>query len=175
VVIQVRNNAREVSCYLSIEEAARFKDAASGCKISLSRYLRQCLLDYERLSGNDTRAPSGFALIEMEQRLAHSIEVQSRRLNSLYHESHVLFAMVDRLAFVSLVHLPEIPAGLRETALTAGTRLYNNWRHAVMELTENGTETDSLTTQPSDEATDQPSDQEENGDEIGSDSIDAAG
>jgi len=96
----VRNNAREVSCYLSIEEAARFKEAASANKVSLSRYLRQCLLDYERLSSNDTRAPSGFALIEMEQRLARSIEVQSQRLNSLYHELHVLFAMVDRLAFI---------------------------------------------------------------------------
>ena len=167
----MRNNAREVSCYLNIEEAARFKESASANKVSLSRYLRQCLLDYERLSGNDTRAPSGFALIEMEQRLARSIEVQSRRLNSLYHELHVLFAMVDRLAFVSLVHLPEIPAELRESALTAGTRLYNNWRHAVMELTESGTETDSLTAQPADRRRDQ----QENGDGIGSDSIDAAG
>jgi hypothetical protein len=175
VVIQVRNNAREVSCYLSIEEAARFKDAASACKISLSRYLRQCLLDYERLSGNDTRAPSGFALIEMEQRLARSIEGQSRRVNSLYHELHVLFAMVDRLSFISLVHLPEIPAELRESALTAGTRLYNNWRHAVMELTETGTDTDSMTAQPTDDEADRPHAQQENGDGIGSDSIDAAG
>jgi hypothetical protein len=174
VVIQVRNNAREVSCYLSIQEAARFKDAASASKISLSRYLRQCLLDYERLGGNDTRAPSGFALIEMEQRLARSIEVQSQRLNSLYHELHVLFAMVDRLAFVSLVHLPEIPAELRESALTAGTRLYNNWRHAVMALTETGAEADAPIAQPADEAADRRHDQQENCDGIGSDSIDAA-
>ncbi len=171
----MRNNAREVSCYLSIEEAARFKDAASASKISLSRYLRQCLLDYERLSSNDTRAPSRFALIEMEQRLARSIEVQSRRINSLYHELHVLFAMVDRLAFISLVHLPEIPTELRENALTAGTRLYNNWRNAVMELTESPNETDSLSARPTDESADLRRDQQENGDGIGSDSIDAAG
>jgi hypothetical protein len=175
VVIQVRNTAREVSCYLSTEEAARFKDAASASKISLSRYLRQCLLDYERLSGDDTRAPSGFALIEMEQRLARSIEVQSRRVNSLYHELHVLFAMVDRLAFISLVHLPEIPAELRESALTAGTRLYNNWRSAVMELTESPTETDSLSARATDESAERRRDQQENDDGIGSDSIDAAG
>jgi len=167
----VRNNAREVSCYLSIEEAARFKESASANKVSLSRYLRQCLLEYERLSDNAHPAPNGFASIEMEQRLARSIEVQSQRINSLYHELHVLFAMVDRLAFVSLVHLPEIPAELRESALTAGTRLYNNWRHVVMELTESGTESDSLTAQP----TDRRHDQQENGDGIGNDSIDAAG
>ena len=62
----MRNNAREVSCYLSIEEAARFREAASANKVSLSRYLRQCLLDYERLIDNGSRAPNGFALIEME-------------------------------------------------------------------------------------------------------------
>ncbi len=169
----MRNNAREVSCYLSIEEAARFKDAASASKISLSRYLRQCLLDYERLSDNDTRAPSVFALIEMEQRLARSIEVQSRRVNSLYHELHLLFAMVDRLAFVSLVHLPEIPTELRESTLTAGIRLYNNWRSAVMELTESGTETDSLSAQPTEDAANGRHNQQENDHGLGSNSIDA--
>ncbi|MGH7248522.1 MAG: hypothetical protein ACREH9_10495, partial [Pseudomonadota bacterium] len=55
--IQVRNNAREVSCYLSIEEATRFKGAAAASKVSLSRYLRQCLLDYERLIEDSNRAP----------------------------------------------------------------------------------------------------------------------
>ena len=63
--------------------------------------------------------------------------------------------------------LPE----LRETALTAGTRLYNNWRHAVMELTE----TDSPTAQQTEEPADRRHDQQENGDGIGSDSIHAAG
>lgn len=174
MVIQVRNNAREVSCYLSIEEADRFRGAASANKVSLSRYLRQCLLDYERLSDDGSRAPNGFALVEMEERLALNIELQSRQVNSLCSELHVLFAMVDRLAFVSLVHLPEIPAELRESALTAGTRLYNNWRNAVMELTETNTETDSITAQPTDDAANGRHQRQENDDGLGSDSIDAA-
>ncbi len=171
----MRNNAREVSCYLSTEEAAHFREVASANKVSLSRYIRQCLLDYERLIDNGSRAPNGFALVEMEQRLARSIEAQSRRVNSLYHELHVLFAMLDRLAFISLVHLPEIPAELRENALTAGSRLYSNWRHAVMELTENGTDTDSMTAQPTDDAANGRHQQQEDDDGLGSDSIDAAG
>ena len=171
----MRNNAREVSCYLSIEEADRFREAASANKVSLSRYLRQCLLDYERLSDDGSRAPNGFALVEMEERLARNIELQRRQVNSLCSELHVLFAMVDRLAFVSLVHLPEIPAELRESALTAGTRLYNNWRHAVMQLTESGVEGDSLVTQPAEEPADQQRNQRENDDGLGSNSIDAAG
>jgi len=171
----VRNNAREVSCYLSIEEADRFRGAASANKVSLSRYLRQCLLDYERLSDDGSRAPNGFALVEMEERLARNIELQSRQVNSLCSELHVLFAMIDRLAFVSLVHLPEIPGELRESALTAGTRLYNNWRNAVMELTEAGTQADSLAAQPTDEAADRPRGQQESDDGIGNNSIDAGG
>ena len=115
----MRNNAREVSCYLSIEEADRFREAASANKVSLSRYLRQCLLDYERLSDDGSRAPNGFALVEMEERLALNIELQSRQVNSLCSELHVLFAMIDRLAFVSLVHLPEIPVELRDHLLDA--------------------------------------------------------
>jgi hypothetical protein len=170
----VRNNAREVSCYLSIEEADRFRRAASANKVSLSRYLRQCLLDYERLSDDGSRAPNGFALLEMEERLARNIELQSRQVNSLCSELQVLFAMVDRLAFVSLVHLPEIPAELRESALKAGTRLYNNWRNAVMELTETNTETDSITVQPTDDAANGRHQRQENDDGLGSDSIDAA-
>ena len=171
----MRNNAREVSCYLSMEEAAHFREAAAANKVSLSRYLRQCLLDYERLIGNGSRAPNEFALIEMEQRLARSIEAQSRRVNSLYNELHVLFAMVDRLAFISLVHLPEIPSELRESALTAGTRLYNNWRNAVMELTESPKETDSSSARPTDDAANGRHQRQENDDGLGSDSIDAAG
>jgi len=170
----VRNNAREVSCYLSIEEADRFREAASANKVSLSRYLRQCLLDYERLSDNGSRGPNGFALVEMEERLARNIELQSRRVNSLCSELHVLFAMIDRLAFVSLVHLPEIPVELRESALTAGTRLYNNWRNAVMELTESGTETDSLSAQPTEDAANGRQNQQENDHGLSSNSIDAA-
>jgi hypothetical protein len=170
----VRNNAREVSCYLSIEEADRFREAASANKVSLSRYLRQCLLDYERLSDDGSRAPNGFALVEMEERLARNIELQSRQVNSLCSELHVLFAMIDRLAFVSLVHLPEIPVELRESALTAGTRLYNNWRNAVMELTESGTETDSLSAQPTEDAANGRHNQQENDHGLGSNSIDAA-
>ncbi len=82
--------------------------------------------------------------------------------------------MLDRLAINSMVHLPEIPAELRENALTAGTRLYNNWRNAVMELTESGTETDSLSAQPTDDAANGRHQRQENDDGLGSDSIDAA-
>lgn len=172
----MRNNAREVSCYLSIEEAARFKRAAATTKVSLSRYLRQCLLDYERLVGGADQSISvaTLALAETEQRLEQSIETQSKRITALNHQLQVLFAMLDRLAFISLVHLPEVPQELRDGALASGTRLYNNWRHAVMELTEVGTDAASAVTPPEQGPNGARQDQEnENG--FSSDSIHAAG
>jgi len=172
----VRNNAREVSCYLSIEEATRFKRAAATTKMSLSRYLRQCLLDYERLVGGADQSASiaTLALAETEQRLEQSIETQSKRITALNHELHVLFAMLDRLAFISLVHLPEVPQEQRDGALASGTRLYNNWRHAVMELTDAGSEAASLATPPDQEANGRRHDRE-NDNGFSSDSIHAAG
>lgn len=172
----MRNNAREVSCYLTIEEAARFKRAAATTKMSLSRYLRQCLLDYERLVGgaDECASVATLALAKTEQRLEQSIETHGKRITALNHRLQVLFAMLDRLAFISLVHLPEVPQELRDGALASGTRLYNNWRHAVMELTEIGTEASSMTAAPEQEPNDQPSHQEnENG--LSSNSIHAAG
>jgi hypothetical protein len=173
----VRTNAREVSCYLSTEEAARFSRAAATTKVSLSRYLRQCLLDYERLVGgaDQSISPATLALAETEQRIEQSIETQSKRITALNRQMQVLFAMLDRLAFVSLVHLPEVPQELRDGALASGTRLYNNWRHAVMELTETGIETGSQPAQPAQEANGQGHDHQESGDGFGSNSIDAAG
>lgn len=173
----MRTNAREVSCYLSTEEAARFRRAAATTKVSLSRYLRQCLLDYERLvAGADQNiSPATLVLAETEQRIERSIETQSNRIMALNRQLQVLFAMLDRLAFVSLVHLPEVPQELRDGALASGTRLYNNWRHAVMELTESGIETDSQAVQPAREPNGQRRDHQENDDGLGSDSIDATG
>ena len=173
----MRTNAREVSCYLSTEEAARFRRAAATTKVSLSRYLRQCLLDYERLvaGADQSVSPSMLALAETEQRLDQSIETQSKRIRALDRQLQVLFAMLDRLAFVALVHLPEVPQELRDGALASGTRLYNNWRHAVMDLTETGIEADSDVAQPTQESNGQRRDHQENDDELGSDSIDAAG
>jgi hypothetical protein len=40
---------RAVACYLTEREADALKRAAAACNLSLSRYLRQCLLHYQKL------------------------------------------------------------------------------------------------------------------------------
>ena len=113
----MRKNAREVSCYLSAEEAARFREAAASSKVSLSRYLRQCLLDYVRITAGDLTKPNSFALAETEERLSRRIEAQNRCVATVQGHLHLVLAMLDRLAFISLVHLPEVPPDRRETVL----------------------------------------------------------
>lgn len=142
----MRKPAHEVSCYLTQAEARELREEAAARHLSLSRYLRQCLLHYRALSAG---ADGGMrqlsvALSEIETRLARSVEIQSKRTTALYREIQVLFAMIDRLAFILSVHTPEVPDEFRNAALAAGARLYNNWRSAVIEMTESGATVDSF-------------------------------
>ena len=166
----MRNNAREVSCYLSADEAARFLEAAASSKDSLSRYLRQCLLDYERITGDLTK-PNSFALAETEERLSRRIEAENRRVATVQGHLHLVLAMLDRLAYISLVHLPEVPPDKREAVLASGTRLYENWRRAVAELTESLPETNPRVAAEEDETSEQTFENEGVANGFGSDSI----
>ena len=166
----MRNNAREVSCYLSADEAARFREAAASSKVSLSRYLRQCLLDYERITSDLTK-PNSFALAETEERLLRRIEAERRRVATVQGHLHLVLAMLDRLAFISLVHLPEVPPDKRETVLASGTRLYENWRRAVAELTESTPETNPRIAEDQDETSEQSFQNEGVANGFGGDSI----
>lgn len=142
----MRKTAHEVSCYLTQAEARELREEAAARHLSLSRYLRQCLLHYRAITAgaDGGMRQLSIALSDIEARLARSVETQSKRITALHRELQVLFAMLDRLAFILSVHTPEVPEELRNAALTAGTRLYHNWRNTVMEMTESGAEIDSF-------------------------------
>ena len=42
--------------------------------------------------------------------------------------------MLDRLAFLYLVHTPEVQRAQREAALASGTRRHTSWRRAVAQI-----------------------------------------
>jgi hypothetical protein len=172
MAIRMRKAAHEVSCYLTQAEARELREEAAARHLSLSRHLRQCLLHYRAITAgaDGGMRQLSIALSDIEARLARSVETQSKRITALYREQQVLFAMLDRLAFILSVHTPEMPEELRNAALAAGTRLYQNWRNAVMEMTENGAEIDSFNrVNESVEQTER-----EEADEPAGDSIDAA-
>lgn len=168
----MRKAAHEVSCYLTQAEARELRDEASARHLSLSRYLRQCLLHYRALAAgaDGGMRQLSIALSDIEARLARSVETQSKRITALHRDIQILLAMIDRLAFILSVHTPEVPDELRNAALAAGARLYNNWRSAVIEMTESGAAVDSFNHggQPEDRNS------SENYDEPSGDSIGAA-
>ena len=132
---------RAVACYLTDPEADALKRAAAACNLSLSRYMRQCLLHYQKLMSEQPALASSaisIHLAETEQRLSRSIDTQSKRITKVHERLQILLGMVDRFALTALIHAPEVPAELREAAIASGNRRYHNWRRAVEELLQGG-------------------------------------
>jgi hypothetical protein len=137
----VKPTIRAVACYLTEAEADAIKRAAASCNLSLSRYLRQCLIHYQKLMSEQPALESSaisIPLAETEQRLSRSIDTQSKRITKIHERLQVLLGMLDRLALTALIHAPEVPAELREAAIASGNRRYHNWRRAVEELLRGG-------------------------------------
>lgn len=133
----MKTGIRAVACYLTEAEADAMKRAAAACNLSLSRYLRQCLLHYQKLMAEQPALASSaisIPLAETEQRLSRSIDTQSKRITKIHERLQILLAMIDRFALTALIHAPEVPAELREAAIASGNRRYHNWRRAIEEL-----------------------------------------
>jgi Mobilization protein NikA len=132
---------RAVACYLTEPEADAIKRAAAACNLSLSRYLRQSLLHYQKLMSEQPALASSaisIPLAETEQRLSRSIDTQSKRITKIHERLQILLGMVDRFALTALIHAPEVPGELRAAAIASGNRRYHNWRRAVEELLQGG-------------------------------------
>lgn len=137
----MKQTIRAVACYLTEPEADAIKRAAAARNLSLSRYLRQCLLHYQKLMTEQPGLGSAVVsipLAEAEQRLSRSIDTQSKRITKIHERLQILLGMVDRFALTALIHAPEVPAELREAAIASGNRRYHNWRRAVEELLQGG-------------------------------------
>ena len=137
----MKQTIRAVACYLTEAEADTIKRAAAACNLSLSRYLRQCLLHYQKLMTEQpafASAAVSIPLAETEQRLSRSIDTQSKRITKIHERLQILLGMIDRFALTALIHAPEVPTELREAAIASGNRRYHNWRRAVEDLLRGG-------------------------------------
>ena len=137
----MKQTIRAVACYLTEPEANAIKREAAACNLSLSRYMRQCLLHYQKLMSEQPALASSaisIPLAETEQRLSRSIDIQSKRITKVHERLQILLGMVDRFALTALIHAPEVPAELRAAAIASGNRRYQNWRRAVEELLQGG-------------------------------------
>src|SRR5437773_10482083 len=66
--------------------------------------------------------------------LGATLETCAEAVDGVRADVHVVQSMLDRLAFMYLVHTPEVQKAQREAALLSGTRRHASWRRAVTQM-----------------------------------------
>jgi hypothetical protein len=134
----VRNH---LACYVDDHELRHLKEQAARRKVSLSRYIRECLLGaqpgpYPQTDSRSEHAPVSEALLrETERRIVDQTRTATgEQMHELLCRLGVVVTMLDQFALTMLIHTPEVPEADRKRAATSGERRHRNWRHAVEEL-----------------------------------------
>jgi hypothetical protein len=124
-----------VAVYLENGELTEFKREAARRRISLSRYLKERLLE----SADAVPQPGAAAAPADEKALDKIVRTAVlRELKPLAGQLNLLTAMLDQFALSVLINLPELAEAQRQSAITAGRRRHQGWRTAVSELMEEG-------------------------------------
>jgi len=122
---------RQLTAYLSEEEFHRLRDEADARGITLSRYVKERLFQFDGGSGLTF---SDAALAAAEKRIIQASRVStSENLKPLAQQLTTLLAMIDQFALSMLSHLPEIPEAQRKQALASGQRSHRGLRAEVEE------------------------------------------
>ena len=147
-----------VRTHLSAEEQERLGKEATARGISISQCIRECLAEYFALRaevatafetpGRPGEPRTGLIhtlLARTEARLVATLETCAEAVDGVRADVHVVQSMLDRLAFLYLVHTPEVQRAQREAALTSGTRRHTSWRRAVAQIARDGALEGALT------------------------------
>jgi hypothetical protein len=133
-----------VSIYLSDDELDHFRKRALSRRITLARYMRECLIEHhkrdqdsESIRQEPSAPPFDWLMRETERRVLESItrtgQQGTERLSS---EIEALKIMIDRFFLALIAHVPEVPEARHEEATKSAFRRLNLWRSAVIELIE---------------------------------------
>ena len=136
-----------IRTHLSAEERERLGQEATARGISISQCIRECLGEYFALRaevatafetpGRPGEPRTGLIhtlLARTEARLVGTLETCAEAVGRVRADVHVVQSMLDRLAFLYLVHTPEVQRAQREAALASGTRRHTSWRRAVAQI-----------------------------------------
>src|SRR5216684_2642128 len=126
-----------VACYLKPDEYSQLKEQAAKRRLSLSTYVKGCLLGHHETQpfkkdpgSGDPSAVSNLSQ-ESERRIA---ELAGAKAGEVLRRLAVVLTMLDRFALTTLMHLPEVAKEQRKSAAASGERRYQNWKQAVDEL-----------------------------------------
>jgi hypothetical protein len=126
-----------VACYLKPDEYSQLKEQAAKRRLSVSTYVKGCLLGHHKAQpfkkDAGSRDPSGVSQLsqESERRIA---ELAGAKAGEVLRRLAVVISMLDQFALTMLVHIPEVAKEQRKSAAASGERRYQNWKRAVDEL-----------------------------------------
>jgi hypothetical protein len=126
-----------VACYLKPDEYSQLKEQAAKRRLSLSTYVKGCLLGHHKAQpfkkDPDNGGPSAVSQLsqESERRIA---ELAGAKAGEVLRRLAVVISMLDQFALTMLVHIPEVAKEQRKSAAASGERRYQNWKRAVDEL-----------------------------------------
>jgi hypothetical protein len=142
---------REVHSYIGPGDYRRLMQEATSRGVSVSKCVADCLTEYFALRADMASvvaAPGHLGqphqglihslLARTEERLAVTLESQSERVADLQDTLRAVEAMLDRLAFLYLIHTPELPDELKDGAVATARRRYTNWQRAADRLAKAG-------------------------------------
>jgi len=140
-----------IRTHLSAEEQERLGQEATTRGISVSQCIRECLREYFSLRaevatafdapGRPGEPATGLIhtlLARTEGRLVATLERCEDAVGRVRADVHVVQSMLDNLAFLYLVHTPEVQRAQRDAALASGTRRHASWRRAVARTAHDG-------------------------------------
>lgn len=123
---------RQVAAYVTDEEFNRLHSEAEERGISLSRYVKERLVQSDGRTGltlSDAR------LAASEKRIIEANRTSiTQSMKPLTQQLITLLTMLDQFALSMLSHMPEIPEAHRKQALVAGERRHRGWKAEVEEI-----------------------------------------
>jgi hypothetical protein len=123
---------RQLTAYVTYDEFSQLRTEAEERGISLSRYIKERLVQN---TGRAGMAISDAKLAATEKKIidAHRTAV-SQVLKPIAQQLTTLLTMLDQFVLSVLIHAPEIPESQRKQALAAGERRHRGWRAEVEEI-----------------------------------------
>lgn len=139
-----------VQTFLPLKECAALDREAAARQLTRSSCTRRILeshLEHQRELAGATDHPEVAgaaatnilsALRELEERVAATVQGLGDEVAGLAEAVQLLMAMVDRVYFGLMVHLPEVPPDQRAGAIASAERRHLQWRRHVRALDEVG-------------------------------------
>lgn len=138
----------DVHIYLEYQDHRWLEDEAQNRRLSLSKTARDCLSEYaclrrELATALEHPGQAGdqqegtiihTLLVRTEERLAATIEQQTKRISELQDQLLVLTSMIDRMYLGIMQHLPEVPNELAKSAVVSAKRRHKKWLDGVEQL-----------------------------------------